>query len=229
MRSMRSVIGWLLPFVVICMSTLPTVASIIEIDIDGTTISVDSQYMVSESALSSIFQWIPGMDRAEEFLFSVPADNIANHIPGYITKGSGDVKNDILVRAVPLKGRMRQSQWSLENAPEAWSGVSSYTERIIDHDANLGAFKVYRKGEFPYSWQLFRKDPREAGLESIDSNWIASCLQMSKIDEEGPVVRCRTRLMIGDIGLEFSFNGKNLLFIESIKSYIVTLMRKWGN
>jgi hypothetical protein len=120
---------------------------------------------------------VPGLDaRSRELLLIIPASEAATNIPGFQPR-DGEYVDDLLLRLVVLNDEEQQRYLDPNQFADIWSSEGSHKDRIVEQEFNKHLFRVYRRVEYPKSWNVFTINPETAKIPAdVFSFWLGHCL-----------------------------------------------------
>lgn len=196
---------------------------------DETQLKIPLRYLEERSELLAFFQSLPGVDRAtREILLTVNASEVAQNVPQYQPK-VGNYNDDLRLRLAVLTDSELQRYKDPESYRDLGNASGSYADRIVEFDRGRGFARVYRKVEYPKSWEVFRVLGSQAELPTdLYSSWVAHCLSSgSPLTASGQLALCKSYLLVGNIAVHFTISDENLSQIEKVKVYLKQLVMQW--
>jgi hypothetical protein len=190
--------------------------------------TVPARYSL-EGSVPDWLRNVTGLDESHDILLTFGADEIAAHVPGYVTKDEGYTEN-ITVRVAALDPVDVARSADPSRFSDVWSGTGSYKDRIVEPYKNRPWYKVFRKLEYPVSWAVLSQypDSNKPFPLKISDFWLAECLTLhSPLTKSGKRVDCTTDRLTGDIEIEFDVSEQNLPVIEAVGDYIQATILAW--
>ena len=141
----------------------------------------------------------------------------------------GSYVEDLQVRLEVLSEQEKRRYLSSQQFAELWNSSGSFQNRIIEKNASTDFFRVYRRVEYPNSWEVFTVSPDSASLPTdLFSFWIGHCLTShSTVTQSGMITLCRSYVVIGDVAANFTISSQNLANTDSIRGYLANLVTEW--
>ncbi|MGX9462241.1 hypothetical protein ACWXWU_13550 [Shewanella sp. A14] len=185
---------------------------------------IPEEYLL-ESSMPDWLKWLPGVDEPNKgVLFKLPAKLISENVSGYKAI-DGKLVEDIRGYLVVLNSQERTRYGDKAQYNDLISGTGSYANMIVENHGQF--FKVFRKVEYPYSFALVTENPTEIS-EPSNGFWIAHCLnRKNSISQSGEHVSCSSHAVKGDLLVEFNISEQNIMYIETVKHYLMEQVMEW--
>jgi len=196
---------------------------------DETRLEIPLEYFDNSSEFLAFFQSLPGLDRVtREILLTVNASEVAQNVPRY-QSNVGKYNDDLRLRVTILKDTEIRRYNDPDTYRDLKNASGSYVERIVEFDRSRGFARVYRKAEYPNSWEVFRVPGSQAELPTdLYTSWVAHCLKSgSPLTASGQLALCKSHILVGNIAVHFTVSDENLPRIEHVKSYLHHLVLQW--
>lgn len=171
-------------------------------------LSIDNQYIESNPWLR-VFDRVPGLDDSRQSI------GLAFSRQQLVDMGAADSKivhnglgDDVIHGDLSyVDDEQSAHRMSPRRASDFWFGTESFKGRIIEPDPTSEFFKVFRKIEHPYSWEVARIDPdsNPQALEdakTVHDVWIGHCLRFTTGG-----VSCRSFITVENLIYAFYFDG----------------------
>ena len=191
----------------------------------------DAQLDVPKRYLTGSTPWwlrfLSGLDNSEDVELEIDASEVASSVTGY-QPFENRMKNNLLIHLVALNDEDRARYFDHERFSDIWRGAGSYRDRIVERD-KAGTFRVYRKIEYPNSWEVFKVDPDSSSLPTdVYASWYGHCLLLhTPVVTSEQSVLCTSNIVMGNLAAEFHISGKNLAEIHGVREFITKLVAQW--
>ena len=195
-------------------------------------LEIPSRYLINASEASwweRLLHTIPGLDDNErEVLVQIDARDVAMAVPKYKLH-NGVYKEDIRARLVLISSVEKSRYLDSSQFSEIWSAKGGYKNRIVEKGTRAEMYRVYRRVEYPFSWEVFTISPDTKKIpKDIFSFWLGHCLRaQSSLTQSGSIVNCDSYAIDSEFALNFRVSGKNIHLVPEIRSYLVKLMKDW--
>jgi hypothetical protein len=199
------------------------------IRLDGHTLVIPQRYFVDEYGSLSWLRRVPGLDDgAKEIPLRIDASEVAAAIPGY-KPDDGHFHEDLRLRLVALTEVERRRYADPGQFLDIWDAKGSYRDRIIEADPEPGFVRVYRKIEYPNSWEIFTVSPGLVKIpQDIFSFWIGHCVTLhSTLTASGTSVDCTSYALVGNFAVHFRVGGQDIIRTNDIRKYLAGLVSQW--
>jgi hypothetical protein len=143
------------------------------------------------------------------------------------SNGVSGFTNNVLVLISELSTYNNKYKLS-SGAYDAWLGVDSFKDRVVEYDEKTRLYRVYPKATYPLMWSYFATPPdNRAGHEP---KWIANCLgpTSAKEAEDMSNVRCRTRLSFDRTEAEITLSGQYIRIVSEISRQVRKKVAEWA-
>jgi hypothetical protein len=194
----------------------------------GRDFEIPRRFLQESEAYPWWLRWLPGLDTGtRELLLTINASDVANFVSSYKTH-EGQYSDDLHVRLVVLTAEERRRYADSAKFADIWNANGSYRGEIIDFNPSQG-FRVFRRVEYPNSWELFTISPKVSRLPAdIFSFWLGSCLKLhSSLTSTGVIVDCSSYALAGDIAVNFRTTDQNIQAVPEIRKYLIHLVSQW--
>jgi predicted outer membrane lipoprotein len=232
MRSLTWYFQWILGFcatlTVIAANTAFASEDEKRIQLAGHEFAIPEHYLDAWSPLSWL-RWVPGSDDGgRELLLTIGASEVAAAVDGYMPT-DGDYKNDLHIILVVLYEYERARYLDPNQFEDVRNRAGSYRERIVEKDSETNFFRVYRRIEYPASWEVFRTSPDEPWPSDLFSFWIGHCLNSrSPLTPSGSLALCKSFVVVDQIAVHFTINSQNLAETDRIRHYLMQKLDEWS-
>jgi hypothetical protein len=192
--------------------------------------AIPKRYLEVAGEMPWWLRWLPGLEGGRrEINLVIDAAELSKAIPAY--RDHDEVyRDDVRVLLKELHTGERQQYLERQHASimEAWSGSGSFSNRIVVKGPD-GLFRVYRRVEYPYSWQIFSAFPGSSTTPAdVSSLWIGSCLEGStSLKRSGRLAACTGSTLWGDIEIYFHTSGQNAALIPQLGQFLVGELMQW--
>lgn len=181
---------------------------------------------------SEIPAWLRGLrgldDGSRTLLLTIDAAEVAAAVPGFKPTLDRYVDNMQLQLFVPQGvefQRLARPYWLLD----IWNSTGSYSERRIETDPETNFVRVYRRIEYPYSWEVLTISPDKPMPDDLYSFWIGHCLTgSSPLTSTGSISDCTSHVVAAGVSVHFRTNEQNLAVVNRIREYLAGLALQWS-
>jgi len=88
--------------------------------------------------------------------------------------------------------------------------------------------RVYRRIEYPHSWELFTAPPEGAMPPYVSSFWIGHCSSSnSPLTPSGSLALCKSYVVNGDVAVNYTMSAQNLTKTDRVRKYLSELASQW--
>lgn len=192
------------------------------------SLEIPQRYLKDSSTIPPALQWLPSLDdNSKELLLTIDADEMAGNIPGF-KPADGDYRDDVRIRLSALTPVERSRYLDTSRFSEAWSKTGSYHDAIVEQDAVNHLTRIYRKVEYPNSWESFKIPPTEKIVGDIYSIWTGHCIQSrSPLTPSGVLALCKSYVIVDDMAVNFTVSEQNISKVDALRSYLSGLVSSW--
>lgn len=192
-------------------------------DLDGMRLAVPAGVTIESVPL-----WLrmtPGLDQgAGELLVRIPAERVADHVPGYVVR-DGDVLQDqlLVITALNVDEEARYRLHPLMYDVIAHAG--RYSDAIVKAYPEMGVWSV---GTGPM-FDLFHADPATfRRAEDAQAAWMGMCQEMSMVQTaSGTDWLCSDYVLTGRLLISFHYGRKNLPRHDALRHYLSREITAW--
>lgn len=209
--------------------TLPAIPELQKVQLDGQNFEIPQRYFQDGGRAPSWLRWLPGLDEgSRELLLTIDASEVAAAVPGFKPKDGG-YSDDLRLRLVVLKEKEKRRYIDPNQFAEIWNSEGSYRGRIIETDSETGFVRVYRRIEYPNSWEVFTVSPELKPLpHDLFAFWIGHCLSSrSPLTPSGSLALCKSYVVVADIAVNFTMSTQNLVNTKRVRNYLTELVSQW--
>lgn len=202
------------------------------IRLNGQALTVPSRYLDADTkGVLSFWRLIPGLDAGErEVLLKIDAGEVSRGIPDYAAK-VGEYPDDLRLHVVLLNDDELLRYKNKSRFSEIEMSIGSYSNRIVESDVARGVVRVYRKIEYPNSWEVF-KVPKGTALGALPpkltSLWIGHCINSkSPLTPTGELALCKSFVLSDHIAVHFTLSDANLGNIDEVRGFLLQKISSW--
>jgi hypothetical protein len=200
------------------------------VKLGGREFQIPARYLQAAGEPPAWLQALPGFSsaKANERELLIDAPDVAAGVPGY-KQWDGRYEDSMLVRLVVLTEQERHQYAASARFSDIWNSSGSYHDRIIEQDAKTGFFRVYRKIDYPNSWEVFTVSPALSPMpRDVFSFWLGRCFNLhSPLTQSGEIVDCNSYALAGNVAANFHTMGQNIPRIPRIRAYLAGLIYRW--
>jgi hypothetical protein len=199
-----------------------------KVRLGGRDFEIPQRYFEDGGRAPSWLRWLPGLDdRSRELLLTLSASEVAGAVPGFKPK-DGRYDDDLRLRLVVLQDDEKRLYLAPNQFADIWNSTGSYRDRIIETDAETHFVRIYRRIEYPNSWEVFTVLPDKPIPSDLFSFWVGHCLNSrSPLTPSGMLALCKSFVIIDDIAVNFTMSAQNLTNTDGIRRYLVGLVSHW--
>ncbi len=195
----------------------------------GRDFDIPKRYFQSERGTPSWLRWLPGLDDgSRDLLLTIAASEVAAAVPGFKPKDGG-YNDDLRLRLVVLKEEEKGRYTDPNRFAEIWNNTGSYRDRIIEADHGTDLVRIYRRIEYPDSWEMFTISPDGKVMpRDLFYFWIGHCLNShSPLTPSGSLALCKSYVIVGDVAVNFTMSAQNITNTKRIRNYLKELVSQW--
>lgn len=200
-----------------------------EVKLGNHIFAIPSRYLRGASVIPGWLQWLPGLDEGgRELLLTIDASEVAEAVPGFKPKDEGGYVDDLRLLLTVLHEYERLRFHDPNRFADMWNGTASYHDRIVETDTETSWFRVYRRLEYPNSWEVTKTSPDTPMPADLFSFWVGHCLNgTSTLTASGSLVLCKSYVVVGDVAVQFTVAEQNLKNTDAIRNYLANLLSQW--
>jgi hypothetical protein len=191
-------------------------------------LEVPQKYLKGSSAVPPSLQWLPGLDdNSRELLLTIDADEVAESIPGFKST-DGNYRDDVRLRLSALTREEKNRYLDASRFSEAWSRKGSYRDAVVEQDMANHLTKIYRKVEYPNSWESFKTPMTGVSDGGVYSMWVGHCIRSrSPLTSSGTLALCKSYVVVDDMAVNFTVSEQNLSRVDALRAYLSKLVSGW--
>ena len=196
---------------------------------EGARLDVPQKYLEKDANSFPVIKGLPGLDQtSREMLLVVKAPEVALSLKKYRPNIDG-YSDDLRLRLTLLSSTELARYTDPEFFGDIRKGSGSYTDQVIEHDKNRGFVRVYRKIEYPNSWEVFKQKAEGTLPADLQSSWIAHCVSSnSPLTSSGRLALCKSHVLVGNLAIHFTVSDENLAQIDEIRAFLRALIVDWS-
>ena len=198
-----------------------------DVQLGDRVLRIPKSYLKESDRLPDWLRWLPGLDDdSKSMLMTLGADEVAAHVPGYVSDNrTGKEDLDLYVAAYnPIEiARFRNPDW----ARDIWQRSNLYATRFVEREPDTGLYRIYMSHDLMEVWDLLTIDPDTRPLPRETRHFLLGYCQYFSKSVTGDPLACTGSLLVNRIYVQFSTNGANFKHIEGIRNYLAQLFRGW--
>lgn len=173
-------------------------------------------------------RWIPGLDDgSRSLLLIISASEVAAMIPGFKPK-DGNYDDNLRIILTVRHEYERRRYLDSNYFADIWNSAESYDDKVIETDPETHFIRVYRRIEYPNSWQGFTISLDKPMPFDISSFWLGHCgRSASPLAPSGHLMLCKSYIVTDDIAVDYTMSNQNLIYTKEIRNYLTSLVSQW--
>ncbi|WP_206105691.1 hypothetical protein, partial [Sapientia aquatica] len=195
---------------------------------DGTRLDIPHKYFEDDADFFAALKSLPGLDQSSrEVLLVVKAPEVALSLRKFRPK-IDRYSDDLRLRLTFLSNTELERYTAPQFFGDIQKGLGSYKDQVIEHDQSRGFVRVYRKIEYPNSWEVFAQKAETSLPTDLNSSWVAHCVSSSSpLTSSGKLALCKSHVLVGNVAIHFTVSDENLDQIAEIRAYLRKLFLDW--